>query len=191
MSDSGHSDELSSGLNVLEDECNQLKDHLGQLETLVEMNEDSLKLQSMLSSLNSYIENKIKEYESVIENDESTEENFEPELKRSRDKDSLEVSLLDKFMTRSVQRRAVGNHMTTLILKLSTISNLSSRQIFSTINFMQSEVKLWDPQLFATGMPSDRTIRSMAYRILGLHKFFVKQYLENSEYIYICTDGAS
>lgn len=191
MSDSGVSDEPDSEANGLENKCSKLRVNLGKLETLVEMNEDSLKLESLISALNNFIENQISVYESDIETDDFTDSNYEPEPKRSREIESSEISLVDLFMTRCVQRRSVGILMTTLILKMSTISNLSSRQIFSTVNFMQSELKLWNPELFAKGMPTDRTIRSISYRLFGLHQFFVKQYLANSEYLFLCTDGAS
>jgi hypothetical protein len=63
--------------------------------------------------------------------------------------------------------------MQTLVLKLSTEANLSDRQIFSCIEITRTEIKIWEGKVYVKEMTSDRVIRSIAYRILPPHVFFV------------------
>ena len=54
---------------------------------------------------------------------------------------------------------------------------------------MQTEIKIWEDEVYKKGMTSDRVIRSIAYRILPLHEFIVKDFLEQLHYFIFLTES--
>ena len=190
--DSGMQAEMHSATTSESNEQSKIRRNIEKLRQIINCNQKSEKLNSLLTSLNCHFENEFKIYETEDDQEEieSTESIFEPPIKRSREVPDTDMSPLNSFMIRGPQRRSIRNPMQTLILKLSTEANLSSRQIVSCIEIMQTEIKIWEDEVYKKGMTSDRVIRSIAYRILPLHEFFVKDYLENSEYLLVCFDGA-
>jgi mRNA-degrading endonuclease HigB of HigAB toxin-antitoxin module len=188
LDDSGVNEEQSQVQNSLEIQKTKFEENVAKLVQVINGEEPSEKLIWLVSSLNAHFEADLATYSCEIE-DESEDSIEEPAIKRLRE---LEITTkhLNSFMTRLPQRRMIGNPMQTLVLKLSTINNMSSRQIYSCFDIMQNEMNLWDNDIYEAGMTSDRLIRMITYRILPLHELFVKQFLKESEYLWVCTDGA-
>lgn len=192
--DSGLQEEMIDETHYMTDQELKLKQNMKKLQQIIDVEQNSDKLIMLLSSLNNHFEAEFVNYDTSPEEESndlvSSESIFEPQIKRAREVEAEEISHLNSFMTRGPQRRTIGNPMQTLVLKLSTIVNMSSRQILTCIDIMQEDLKLWDKEVYEKGMTSDRVIRSIAYRILPLHEFFVKRFLQQSEYLWLCNDGA-
>ena len=69
--------------------------------------------------------------------------------------------------------------------------NLSSRQITSSIDILQNNLRIWEPEVYEAGKISDRYVRYLAFKLIALHAIFVRNFIENSELLVLCCDGAS
>jgi hypothetical protein len=71
--------------------------------------------------------------------------------------------------------------MQQFLLSLMITINLSSRQIPSSIDIFQNNIKILEPEVYETGKVSDRCVRYLAIKLIAVHALFVRNFIENSE----------